>query len=541
MQVGWSRSDTVAKLCDAPEAGIFRFVSGRIGKSPTGHPLLTRHNEEMHEAAVQDCGFILMQTDSVSTILNVDDSDAQRYATSRVLRHAGFEVMEAGTGRHALAMVAKRPDLVILDVNLPDMSGFDVCRKIRADESNSRVPVVHLSASMVSTKAKVTGLEGGADAYLVQPVEPEELLATVRALLRVRRAEETLWQSEQQYRLFFEANPLACWVLDGATDAILAVNEAAVQMYGYARSEFINLTPRDLLYPATNDEGINTAAVSAQPQSTIVQKHKKKDGQRLDVEILWAPLQISDKTARLAIVQDITEKLRRESAQRQEEVRRLLLQRLVQAQEEERRRIARELHDEAGQLMTSLLVGLRAINDAQRLTLVKQQTKRLRKITSDTITELGRMARGLHSGILEDLGLQEALKRLVDDFSSAHKIRVNFDFGAPGFRTPQSNGDLEVYRIVQEALTNIARHSKAKNVTIVFVWKEPELHLTIDDDGVGFEMKNLLRNPSDHLGIEGMRQRASMLGGALEIASQLRKGTQIAVSLPLTSLGAGNT
>lgn len=476
----------------------------------------------------------------VSTILNVDDSDAQRYATSRVLRHAGFEVIEAGTGHHALAMVARRPDLVILDVNLPDMSGFEVCRQIRADESNARVPVVHLSASMVSTKAKVTGLDGGADAYLVQPVEPEELLATVRALLRVRKAEETLWQSEQQYRLFFEANPLACWILDGATDAILAVNEAAVQMYGYARSEFISLTSRDLLHPTTSDDAVNVADISPQPQTTILQKHKRRDGQLLDVEILWAPLQIAGKSARLAIVQDITDKLKRESARREEEVRRLLLQRVLQAQEDERRRIARELHDEAGQLMTSLLVGLRAINDAQRLTLVKQQTKRLRKITSDTITELGRMARGLHSGILEDLGLQEALKRLVDDFSSAHKIRVHFDFGTPGFRKPQSNGDLEVYRIVQEALTNIARHSKAKNVTIAFVWREPDLHLTIDDDGVGFEMKNLVRNPSDHLGIEGMRQRASMLGGALEIASQLRKGTQIAVSLPLNSLRAGN-
>jgi PAS domain S-box-containing protein len=481
-----------------------------------------------------------MPSDSVSTILNVDDSDAQRYATSRVLRHAGFDVIEAGTGQHALAMVGRRPDLVILDVNLPDMSGFDVCRQIRADESNARVPVVHLSASMVSTKARVTGLEGGADAYLVQPVEPEELLATVRALLRVRRAEETLWKSELQYRLFFEANPLACWILDGATDAILAVNEAAVQMYGYARSEFMNLTSRDLLRETANDGNINAATISQQAQVTIVQKHKKKDGQLLDVEILWAPLQIAGKSARLAIVQDITDKLMRESAQREEEVRRLLLEKVLQAQEEERRRIARELHDEAGQLMTSLLIGLRAINDAQRLTLVKQQTKRLRKITSDTITELGRMARGLHSGILEDLGLLEALKRLVDDFASAHKIRVDFDFGTPGFQTTQSNGQLGVYRIVQEALTNIARHSKAKNVSILFVWKEPKLRLTIHDDGVGFEMKNLLRNPSDHLGIEGMRQRALMLGGTLEIASQLRKGTQIAVSLPLTSLRTTN-
>ena len=223
-----------------------------------------------------------MRADAVSTILNVDDSDAQRYATSRVLRHAGFEVIEAGTGHHALAMIAKRPDLVILDVNLPDMSGFDVCRQIRADESNAHVPVVHLSASMVSTKAKVTGLEGGADAYLVQPVEPEELLATVRALLRVRRAEETFWQSEQQYRLFFEANPLACWILDGTTDAILAVNEAAVQMYGYTRSEFINLTSRDMLYGATTLDKINADAISAEPQRDRISQllNRIYDGRR---------------------------------------------------------------------------------------------------------------------------------------------------------------------------------------------------------------------------------------------------------------------
>src|SRR5579862_4463001 len=96
-----------------------------------------------------------------STILNVDDSEAQRYATSRVLQHAGFSVLEAGTGGQALAMVAERPDLVILDVNLPDMSGLEVCRRIRADESTARLPVVHLSASMVSTRARVAGLEGG--------------------------------------------------------------------------------------------------------------------------------------------------------------------------------------------------------------------------------------------------------------------------------------------------------------------------------------------------------------------------------------------
>src|ERR1700689_410683 len=180
------------------------------------------------------------------TILHVDDTEAQRYAISRVLRHAGFEVLEARTGQQALDMVTRLPDLVILDVNLPDISGFAVCKQIKANEATSRIPVLHLSATMVSTNARVAGLDGGADGYLVQPVEPDELVATIRALLRVRKAEEALWKSEQQYRLFFETNPLACWGFSTSDLKILAVNEAAVKQYGYSREEFLALTFRDI-------------------------------------------------------------------------------------------------------------------------------------------------------------------------------------------------------------------------------------------------------------------------------------------------------
>jgi len=125
-----------------------------------------------------------------------------------VLRHAGFEVLEARTGVQALEIVGQLPDLVILDVNLPDISGFAVCKQIKAKEATARIPVLHLSATMISTDARAAGLDGGADGYMVQPVEPEELLATVRALLRVRKAEEALWESEQQYRILFETNHL---------------------------------------------------------------------------------------------------------------------------------------------------------------------------------------------------------------------------------------------------------------------------------------------------------------------------------------------
>src|SRR6202050_3110931 len=350
------------------------------------------------------------------TILHVDDTDAQRYAISRVVRHAGFEVLEARTGQQALDIVDRMPDLVILDVNLPDISGFAVCKQIKANEATARIPVLHLSATMVSTDARVAGLDGGADGCLgadgslVQPGERDELVATIRALLRVRKAEEALWKSEQQYRLFFETNPLACWVFSTPDLKILAVNEAAVKQYGYSREEFLTLTFRDI----TSEEWAEQVDPDVPPfRSATVLQHKTKRGELLDVEEVWAPLQLGGRDARLAIVQNVSEKLKREETRRQEEMRRLLLEHVLQAQEEERRRIARELHDEAGQLMPSLLVGLRAVSGAGTLKDAKTQAKTLRKIASKEIGEVGRLARGLHSSVLDELGLEEAVQKFT--------------------------------------------------------------------------------------------------------------------------------
>ena len=124
-------------------------------------------------------------------ILNVDDDEAGRYAKSRILKRAGYEVVEAGTGTDALRLVSEStPQLVLLDVKLPDISGMDVCRKIKEDPVSSHIMVLQISASHITTPDRVLGLECGADTYLTEPVESTELLATVQALLRLYKREE---------------------------------------------------------------------------------------------------------------------------------------------------------------------------------------------------------------------------------------------------------------------------------------------------------------------------------------------------------------
>ena len=139
-------------------------------------------------------------------ILNVDDFEPGRYARSKLLRSFGFEVLEATTGGDALRLVsAEQPSLVILDVNLPDISGFEVCRRLKASPTTATLPVLQISATYTGGLHQALGLEGGADGYLVEPVDPPVLLATLKALLRMKRAEETQRLTALQWQATFEA------------------------------------------------------------------------------------------------------------------------------------------------------------------------------------------------------------------------------------------------------------------------------------------------------------------------------------------------
>jgi light-regulated signal transduction histidine kinase (bacteriophytochrome) len=133
----------------------------------------------------------------------VDDNEIGRYARTRFLNRAGFNVLEADNGLEALRIARQnKPDLVLLDINMPGMSGLDVCRQLRADPDTERLPVIFVSASRLADPDVVEGLDAGADNYLREPVDPSVLVAAVRALLRARQAEDELARANEQLRRF---------------------------------------------------------------------------------------------------------------------------------------------------------------------------------------------------------------------------------------------------------------------------------------------------------------------------------------------------
>ena len=187
-----------------------------------------------------------MTEERLPSILYVDDDPANRRAFSLVLRHAGFDTREAATGGDALRLAADRPDLIILDVNLPDIDGFEVCRRIKAHPATSSIPVLHMSAVYVRTEDKTHGLEGGADGYITKPVEPAEVVATVHSLLRIHRAEEAARAAARQWQATFDAISDVVCLLD-PRGAVLRCNRAAAELFRRPGEELIGRDYEEVL------------------------------------------------------------------------------------------------------------------------------------------------------------------------------------------------------------------------------------------------------------------------------------------------------
>jgi PAS domain S-box-containing protein len=182
------------------------------------------------------------------SILFVDDDEANRFAFTWVLRRAGFLTHEATTGSDALRALQgeQKPDLVILDVNLPDIDGFEVCRRIKAHPATASIPVLHVSAVFTRTEDKEHGLEGGADAYLTKPVEAREVVATVRSLLRMHRAEEAARTAARQWQTTFDAIDDAVALLD-RDGRLLRGNRALAELLGRPAAELLGVPFDELL------------------------------------------------------------------------------------------------------------------------------------------------------------------------------------------------------------------------------------------------------------------------------------------------------
>ncbi|MGH3023957.1 MAG: GAF domain-containing protein [Gaiellaceae bacterium] len=204
------------------------------------------------------------------------------------------------------------------------------------------------------------------------------------------------------------------------------------------------------------------------------------------------------------------------------------VRRIVQGQEHERRRLSRELHDETGQALTSILLGLKSIEEAEGTERFGAALAELRDLAVTTLQDVRRLAVELRPKALDDFGLVPALDRLTSTFSEQTGIRVQLESALPDARLP-SEIETVLYRVVQEALTNVVKHARAENVTVLLREREGKVAVVIEDDGRGFAPE--IESDSG-LGLVGMRERVALVGGRLAVESSAGAGTTIVVEAP---------
>ena len=249
----------------------------------------------------------------------------------------------------------------------------------------------------------------------------------------------------------------------------------------------------------------------------VIVVHDRIDGESPDVRFGDDDVRLVEAFAvRAAVAVDLSHRVEREA-----------LGRVVSAQETERRRIARELHDETGQALTSMLLGLRAAEEAKDDGARRAALASLRELATATLQDVRRLAVELRPRALDDFGLEPALERLIEAFRERSGLEAQFE-ARIGERLPPEI-ETALYRIVQEALTNIAKHARATTISVLVARKSSSVTAVIEDDGVGFSPDQ----PFDGLGLVGMRERVELLGGRLVVESRPGAGTTVAVEVPV--------
>lgn len=402
-----------------------------------------------------------------------------------------------------------------------------------------------------------------------RPISPARLLLLgIEDITDRRRLGDAIRVSEVRYRRLFETAQDGILIVDADTRLIFDANPFLTDLLGYSRDELVG---KELWQIGLfNDVEANRAAFRDLQSRGYIRYEdlplSTKDGQQIEVEFISNVYAVGDARVIQCNIRDVTDRKRAENnlrsahellesrvvertadlarvnvalegqinrSERAETSRRELQGRLATAQEDERRRIARELHDQMGQYLTALGLGLKTMADAAVwFPHTSDQLQQLRRLTDEIGREVHDLALEIRPTALDDFGLPTALATYTEEWSERSGVAV--DFHATGLDDGRLPATVEttLYRVVQEALTNVLRHAEAKRVSLVLQRSPLGVVAVIEDDGKGFEIEPESA-ASGRLGLLGMRERLELVGGSLTLESTPGAGTSVIARVPL--------
>jgi PAS domain S-box-containing protein len=526
-------------------------------------------------------------SDDRINILLVDDEPKNLTVLESILQDPGYRLVKAASADEALlALVAEEFGLLILDIRMPDMNGFELAQMIRQRKKTAGVPIIFLTAYYNEDQHVLEGYESGAVDYLHKPVNATILRSKVavftqlhlktrqlalanRLLLaeigerrsvqeelqrlnddlerrvtertaELEQSNEALRESGQRLRATQTNAPIG--VVETSPDgaAYLSVNDEYCRLTGYTSEELLQRKVSDIAHPddwAIEQDLYRRMIAGEFPTFRLEKRRIRKDGTALWVDVNRTVVRDADGRPQYVIgaILDITERKKAEEALRRRE----LLESVVRSQEAERHRIARDLHDHLGQQLTGLRLALtdvaKSLGNAPDII---EKVEKVQKISGQLDRDVSLLAFELHAKILSEQGLLAALGQFVSEWSRSYQIQADFHAVNPTARK-RMPGEVEthLYRIAQEALNNTLKYAKAASVSVLLEIRDDEIRLIVEDDGIGFDLNSkakAAKKSGRGLGLTSMKERADLLGGRLEIETIPGRGTTIFVNVPVT-------
>ncbi|MBB5469299.1 PAS domain S-box-containing protein [Paraburkholderia sp. CI2] len=523
------------------------------------------------------------------TILIVDDTPGNLGVVVDSLEARGIRVLVALDGIEALERAAfSQPDVILLDVKMPGIDGFETCRRLKRDERTRDIAVIFMT-SLMDNEDRVEGfLVGGVD-YVTKPLRVDEMVARVgvhlelrvmhkqvlaqnrqllaevavrketeaalsqarddlerRVALRTeelarananlraqiderRRADARLQASEARFRAIVETSPVPLCITSMPDGHILYTNLPLRELFGMDEGSSANIAD---FYAERGERErlIEHLRTTGGLRNTEIQ-FRRQDGTRFWAMATARVATYDDSPAIYVGLNDITgrKQMEQELVESREQQRELSAY-MEAIREEERKRIAMEIHDELGQLLTALkmdvsLLKMRIAHDAE----ATKKADDMRQLVEGTISMVRNVASHLRPAAL-NFGIVSALEWLVDEFNRRNAIacELRIEGGEPALSDAHATA---LFRIAQASLTNVARHAAATRVEVTLVSTAAQLLLHVRDDGCGFDQQVVSRDYS--YGLLGMNERARLIGGSLSIDSSPGAGTMVSIHIPL--------
>jgi PAS domain S-box-containing protein len=456
-------------------------------------------------------------------ILIIDDDPIVHFLIQELLAEENYITEFASSGKMGLEKVKEvKIDLILLDIMIPEMDGFDVCERLQSDPQTSGIPIIFLSAKD-DEQSYIRGFELGAIDYLTKPINHLDLKLRIRNYLKLSRNEAKLRESEQKFRNIFQSSNDSI-VISDVDYTILESNPAFQHILGLNADELNGSRISDYIHPKDRNAFTNWLMMFFEPDTVnraIQVRLITSDRSARTVEISSRMTEYQGVKAILSIIRDITER---------EEMHLKILNTIIQTEEKERRRFAQDLHDGMGPLLSTIKLYTRSVLSAKDKQHKAIAIDKAIETIDEAISCTKDIANNISPSILKDFGLAVAINSYVNKFNDTKKVNINFRSDVE--KRLSSNMEASLFRIIIELINNTIKHASANNVLIELYLKEGSLFMNYTDDGIGCDLDEVL-NGCGGQGLTNILNRTQSLGGEVSFDSEINAGFNVKINVKI--------